>query len=504
MGFEPTEYGAGAPPVIEDLSGAVWTPLYRKDCSFGPALFFDVMMNLVRNPNINSSWLFRADILHERDGAQGDNTSPGPNPDAGLRLAHFRDLELEKALVRRLIPRNTQRDQPLSQSCLFYRHGRPDGITRSMVVYIPHVSDPSEMPFYHPGVAGLAFLHEWNASDSCGSVSIHYHFFDTELERSPKLARTALHLLSTLHKHGQGSVAGYVKRVNHDVVVPQATMQTTYARLKEKHARKLIETWAEVTDPAKHVFEDLGIAAFLIELWAQMYRDQPFPGFVDIGCGNGLLVYILLQEGYQGWGFDARKRKSWEHYCGTADSDPNPSALSSCLRQHVLLPSVIAPKEEVASWAGEIATGNESANELVHDGLFPRDTFIISNHADELTPWTPILATISECPFIMIPCCSHDLTGARYRAPAPKQQNKSPSAYSSLVAWVSGIAAECGWEVETEMLRIPSTRNTGLIGRRRTRDYGEIDLPALIRKYGGTEGFAENVMKLVKIGPRGH
>ncbi|CRK47407.1 hypothetical protein BN1723_020277, partial [Verticillium longisporum] len=112
----------------------------------------------------------------------------------------------------------------------------------------------------------------------------------------------------------QGQAAGYVKKVHHDVVIPQARFQDRYSALKLKHAARLVSTWAEVTDPLKHVFEDLGIAAFLIELWADMYRDQPFPGFVDIGCGNGLLVHILLLEGYAGWGFDARERKSWATY----------------------------------------------------------------------------------------------------------------------------------------------------------------------------------------------
>lgn len=38
------------------------------------------------------------------------------------------------------------------------------------------------------------------------------------------------------------------------------------------------------------------------------------PSFVDLGCGNGLLVYILNKEGYPGSGIDVRKRKIWNHY----------------------------------------------------------------------------------------------------------------------------------------------------------------------------------------------
>ena len=62
-----------------------------------------------------------------------------------------------------------------------------------------------------------------------------------------------------------------------------------------------------------------------------------FPGFVDIGCGNSLLVHILNQEGYAGWGFDARQRKSWAQY--TAPSAASPSGHS--LTQRLLLPNII-------------------------------------------------------------------------------------------------------------------------------------------------------------------
>ncbi|KAK8877169.1 DUF1613-domain-containing protein [Apiospora arundinis] len=502
MGFEPKQYGSDASPLLQDISGAHWTPLFWHACTFNPTVFTEVMMNLIRNPNINSSWLFRADVLYE-NGTVPDGTS---DSEAVLpRPASFTGFDLQQTLVRRLIPRNALRDQPLNQTCLFYHSCPPDGQTdeneQSLVIYIPHVSSPSEMPYYHPVVRGVAFFHEWNRSESTGRVSTHYCFFD-HVERSPKLVRTAFHLLSTLHKHGQGTTAGYVKRVHHDVVVPQTTMQNTYAKLKEKYARKLIGTWAEVTDPTKHVFEDLGIAAFLIELWKQMYRDKAFPGFVDIGCGNGLLVYLLRQEGYEGWGFDARERKSWANYNTKGETTSDPGNLPS-LREQVLLPSIITAKE-VATECIDHDTSDVDVQKLLHDGRFPEGTFIISNHADELTPWTPILAAISDCPFMMIPCCSHNLTGAKYRAPIPKGVDKSNSAYASLVIWVSGIADDCGWEVETEMLRIPSTRNTALIGRKRKADVSDVQLDAVVQKYGGTAGYLDNVMKLVKGEPRPH
>lgn len=38
------------------------------------------------------------------------------------------------------------------------------------------------------------------------------------------------------------------------------------------------------------------------------------PNFVDMGCGNGLLVHILNSEGFKGVGFDVRSRKMWTRY----------------------------------------------------------------------------------------------------------------------------------------------------------------------------------------------
>ncbi|KAL2149997.1 hypothetical protein VTH82DRAFT_7673 [Thermothelomyces myriococcoides] len=504
MKFEPEELAPDARPVIIakavacDQGAAEWRPLFRHPCSFGPAIFGDVMLNLIHNPNINSSWLFRADILRDSVGppqactcppASEAETTPGvPHPD-------FVGFRLQRCIIRRLIPRNTLRDKPLDQTCLLYKSTaslEDDDVfqaEKSLVVYLPHVLTASEMPFYHPAVRGIAFLHEWDAAGSSGFVSISYLFFNDGDRSAVKLTRTALRLLEVIHKHGKGRLEGYQKRVHHDQVLPQARVQNTYTRLKQKYARDLIASWAETTDPEKHVFEDLCIAAFLIELWADMYGQDHFPGFVDIGCGNGLLVYILNKEGFEGWGFDARSRRSWATYriqlqtsAGEADN----------LRELVLLPPPV-DREGLGAISSESFDWGR-----ICDGRFPKGTFIISNHADELTPWTPIIAAISECPFIAIPCCSHNLAGEKYRAPVPKDKSKAHSAYSSLVSWVSDIARDCGWVVEQEMLRIPSTRNTALIGRKRSENKSYQDIQAIVDKYGGAAGYWDNVQKLVQ------
>ncbi|CAN8100581.1 unnamed protein product [Discula destructiva] len=465
-----------------------WTPLFKEQCNFDAVIFEQVMLNLIKNPNHNSSWLFRADILLDRAGQEEVSESAFRDVDCPTQIPEFDGLHVTRRLVRRMIPRNRLRDKPLEQTCVFYQDSVPEAAKkRSIILYLPHVSCETDMPFYHPAVRGIAFLHEWNQAEEMGSVSTHYLFFESG-ERTDKLTRTALHLLRVLHKHGEGQAKGYKKRVHHDVLVPQIALQTRYADMKQKYSRELVHGWEEVTDPAKHVFEDLCIAAFLIEIWAGMYKDSSFPGFVDIGCGNGLLVHILLREGYNGWGFDARARKSWAKYSSTVSvrTIDGGHQLQESLQTLVLLPSVTRRNEHEAI-----------SDSLVHDGRFPKDTFIISNHADELTPWTPILARLSECPFMMIPCCSHNLTGARFRAAPPKDKTEAKSTYNSLCGWVAEIAQDCGWEVEKEVLRIPSTRNTAFIGRRLANP-AELDVQSLLKKYGGVGGFYENVVKLLK------
>ncbi|EHK22534.1 uncharacterized protein TRIVIDRAFT_191285 [Trichoderma virens Gv29-8] len=533
MKFQPQEIPLGSPPFFQDEANRTWVPLYSHPCSFGPDIFVDKMMNLIKNPNLNSSWLFRADILYD----QAKTTSNTNSISSSSATADIRGMTLERTLVRRLIPRNERRDKPLEQTCSFFTTKRPqdgDDINSAapasgsesgsgsgseprspspstLVIYMPHSSSAGSLPFYHPKVQGIAHLHQWDESGK-GTISIHFLPYPEHPLSDARLQRTAYHLLEIIDKHGHGVAEGYVKRVNHDLVIPQDRFQNRYALLKSKYARQLVDSWAEKTDPSKHVFEDLGIAAFLIELWSDMYPKETaaFPGFVDIGCGNGLLVYLLTQEGYSGWGFDARERKSWAQYRTGGQASPS----GSSLEERLLLPAIVSRSGQGQANAnaqgkqgGQGNRNNKPADPsegVVHDGVFPPGTFIISNHADELTPWTPILAACSRCPFIMIPCCSHNLTGDKFRAPPPQDKTKAKSTYASLVDWVSRIAQDCGWKVETEMLRIPSTRNTCLLGRARTREVPEADVETLIAKYGGTGGYYENVAKLIKSGPRGH
>ncbi len=522
-------------PNLLGLPSEIWIPILEHGCTFPPSMFSEVMLNLIKNPNINSTHLVRADILYDslgifelaqhlpQDGSTQERIAP--------QEIHLPNYDLRRTIIRKLIPRNPQLDKPLHQTCHIL-HSTPSPDTeRNLIIYTPHTTSPTLLPWYHPAVSSLAFLH--TTSPTSSTISIHYAPFPTHPELTPRLQRTAHQLLSTLYKHGNGCAAGYTKRVHHDVIIPQERFQDTYARLKAKHAKRLIEGWVECTDPAKHVFEDLGIASFLIELWGDMYPSSQqhnnnqangevsvgngdstdtttkFPGFVDIGCGNGVLVDILTHEGYPGWGFDARHRKTWTTF--------SPS-IQSKLQELVLVPSVLSPSDDDA-YILSSEQKQESSGVRWHNGHFPSGTFIISNHADELTPWTPLLASLSDCAFIIIPCCSHDFSGARFRATTQPQHHepndnnaksktstrakgKQASAYASLVTWIERLSHDCGYEVEKEMLRIPSTRNKALIGRAKSSE--GMDVREILRRERGGEGWIERALKLTTNKVRGH
>ncbi|MCJ1479087.1 tRNA(Ser) Um(44) 2'-O-methyltransferase [Lambiella insularis] len=616
-----------ASPVTPCLQDERWTSVLEQACDFDALLFDQVSYNLIRNPNINSTHLFRADILYDssKDGTKTKDCSP---EEAERMLREYTldskltsGFEITRTIIRLMVPRNPQLDRPIAQTCYFLHSTGLDAVERCLVVYVPHVSVPEDLPWYHPTVQYLAYLHTWHPEpvgesapggqlplpDSHqGKISIHFCLFPSQSFPLPsRLLRTAFHLLSTLHKHGQGCRSGYTKRVHHDRLISQSRVQDTYTELKQKYAKRLCDSWVEQTDPSKHVFEDLGIAAFLIELWKDMYQPPettkfssslesygtlpPFPGFVDIGCGNGVLTEILLLSGYHGWGFDARRRKTWSILS---------SNTQAALRELILVPSPLfglhrqtarpasRRSRALSFFLPSHSSSLKPPSKPWHDGIFSDGTFIISNHADELTPWTPLLASLSQSPFLAIPCCSHNLSGLRFRAPTvfnsqsadhlaptffannvtkskgiaisiaayvnpeveedddgtrafeccgtyapsatdsdetlgsastpgsdrlhhdsptrpksepvtshppnalnrppssgdlrsltPAARAKQPSAYSSLCDWVSHLAAEVGYIPEREVLRIPSTRNVGIIGRAWTPDLGNEQNP---------------------------
>ena len=545
---------------------------------FTPNIFLKTAEFLLEKQNLKSGHVLRADILFDsldvlktpeekervfvRDEEAAASVSK-PEATANVEALPARDFpsfKLTRTIIRRYIPRNAQLDRSLDQTCHFYEKSceipspETDGPEKEnlfnskrqdqyLVTYSPHCCSQEEIPYYHPSLRSLALLYIFDRCPSkalstsegpqgSGLLSVHFLPFPPNSTNSisNRLRRTLSSVLSTHLRISQGSSLltsnGAVKQAPNpkptkDNLIPQHIVQNTYIRLKTTYSADLVRDWVEKTESSKHVFEDLALAAFLIELWRGMYgvkpiaersmeekkqdqkHDNSFPGFVDIACGNGLLVHILLMEGYRGEGFDARRRKTWSIF---------PESTQVHLKERICIPK---PFKDSMNSLGDIIYPEME----ILSGLFNRETFIISNHADELTVWTPLLATLSNpdspLPFLAIPCCSHSLSGARYRFPpqfkhmdtnppahqTPKKadeatsqpssgdlkalraskleaqtdhnsQSYHSSTYGCLAAKVIAVAEEIGIEVEKTELRIPSTRNMGIVGgrKRRTND----------------------------------
>ena len=168
------------------------------------------------------------------------------------------------------------------------------------------------------------------------------------------------------------------------------------------------------------------------------------------------MTHILITEGYSGQGFDLRARTSWSHY---------PENTQQHLHVEALNPT-------------KLSTGDETSHPFLSPGVF-----IIGNHADELTPWVPVLSTLCEASgYLSIPCCAWAFDAKFERSkhiPYPLSialkdfedslylggDGSNTSAYSQYRIWLASLSQHCGWKVESESLRIPSTRNWALIGR---------------------------------------
>ncbi|XP_037118567.1 probable tRNA (uracil-O(2)-)-methyltransferase [Syngnathus acus] len=219
-------------------------------------------------------------------------------------------------------------------------------------------------------------------------------------------------------------------------LLPVEKYSMVYQRLKEKY-KALVKVWPEVTDPEKFVYEDVAIATYLLVLWSEERAELDVDArqsFVDLGCGNGLLVHILANEGHPGKGIDVRKRKIWDMY-GT---------------DTVLQEEAITPGE---------------------DFLFPETDWLIGNHSDELTPWIPIMAARSSytCRYFVLPCCFFDFFG-KYR-----RRHSRKSQYKEYIDFVDEVSRVSGFHTFRDCLRIPSTKRVCLLGKGRTYEASEED-----------------------------
>lgn len=222
------------------------------------------------------------------------------------------------------------------------------------------------------------------------------------------------------------------ERLESHQLIDSELYNKTYSELKEKYGRNLEANWNESTDPKKFIYEDIAIASYLIVLWKQDRNgSEKLQSFVDLGCGNGLLVYILSQEGHSGYGIDLRKRKIWDQFPPGTD-----------LRETAIIPS--------------------------DENLFPEVDWIIGNHSDELSPWIPVISARSSfrSKYFLLPCCAFEFSGAKFQKKANKSQYESFIDYLLIVSEVCGFA-----DTKMDRLKIPSTKRICLIGS--SRSYSE-------------------------------
>lgn len=299
------------------IGSFTWTAIVEAPAPYTLDDWLATMRAWIAHPERNSSNIRRAEIWAEETLDDSIDARLSCTPSLVYRC------------LRRLLPRRTL-DHGMLQECAIYVGQRSSVIyttlrTSNQAEEAPNSSLLSTrtladapradtVPYYFPTVRAVAFHYE--ASDhSLGTVRIDYALFDDTIPTpDSRLGRTALSLLRLMHQHSYGHANAYVKRVEHDMLVPRDTYQDLYLILRTRHAGSLIRNWAEVTDPAKHVFEDIGIAAYLILLWRDMFpscSDQdplrgdvrcgdawgaPPGGFIDVGCGNGLLTHLLTIE----------------------------------------------------------------------------------------------------------------------------------------------------------------------------------------------------------------
>ncbi|THH05531.1 hypothetical protein EW146_g9878 [Bondarzewia mesenterica] len=510
-------YSSSDPPL-----GTNWVPILTCAADFPIELFGVAITQLIDHPEYNSTLILRSETLQ-------DSTDEFPDLAPELEgLIPIRNIH------RLLLPRRPMRDSSLEQHCTLY--STSSTAPPSLLVLTPIVSPHSSLPYYHPTVFHLAFRY---LSSSPASLRIEVvPLPGTLLDPDSRLYRTSLALLETLHRYGWGTLTQYRKRVAHDQLVKREEYQDLYLVMRERY-KHLVGQWKEVTDPLKHVFEDVGIATFLMLLWKNTYRsptsasdkekedpcDEPWKhwprppgGFVDLGCGNGLLTHILVSEGYAGTGFDLRARTSWAHY---------PPNTQQHLRVHAFNPTTslpsLSPSEHQSASPDHSTSSGRATNES--DGYtIPPQAFLIGNHADELTPWVPVVATLCDASgYLSIPCCAWTFDRKFDRArdrpwpvpPAPQPSapcadssvassstphdllNSGPEQLSAFIAtltlgadnnltssyaqyriWLATLSSWLGWAVECEMLRIPSTRNWAVVGRNRLGVSNEVEAPS--------------------------
>ena len=251
-------------------------------------------------------------------------------------LPTLKDRRQIRCIHRKLLPRRPGRDAALEQYCTFYESTlEPTTFPPDTLVLTPLVEAGSSLPYYHPAVSHLAFQY-LNLDPPRLQIEL-VPLPGTPTDPNSRLYRTCLALLETVHRYGWGAMTNYKKRVIHDCLVPREIYQDLYLIMRERH-KHLVDTWKEVTDPLKHVFEvntfrwqcsykirhwwfqDIGIATYLMLLWkttfpsgsddasknvssSEFWKEWPRPpgGFLDLGYACSALQCVDSHLPFEMW-----------------------------------------------------------------------------------------------------------------------------------------------------------------------------------------------------------
>lgn len=333
-------------------------------------------------------------------------------------------------------------------------------------------------PFQYPKVRCYRFTYEQDSDESAGGTLRYAVIPLGEDACSPRdfetlkrhSAKSAEKMLTVVRKRAEWydpdlGKCTYVKRVEHDNLLTEAEYRARYDDLKVKY-NFWVDQWTECTDPVKFVYEEMSIAAYLCALWDKERKDEGLETkqtFVDCGCGNGFLVYLLISEGHKGIGIDLKEREIWNKY---------PAEVSAALRCEEIDPVTFDCSEY--DW-------------------------VLGNHSDELSPWIPVMASRcqrgkAERPvcdisgdtladeksdrdlrrayprFFVLPCCFFDFDGkkvsfGRTRRTLGVRAVAGTGKYEQYYRWIAQISKAFGFTTEYENLRIPSTKYVSLLGR---------------------------------------
>ncbi|KAI7892223.1 uncharacterized protein EV154DRAFT_562429 [Mucor mucedo] len=335
-----------------------------------------------------------------------------------------------ETIVRELIPKRKSKDPVLTEQVEYFENDK-----EGRVIYRPLLAEGSTLPFYYPKVKAYSFVYDSGLSEEFSEEkgTLRLEIIPCESSEAavsdPKMQYALKAILHKLFKWCIQTRLGYTKKAQHDVLVSKETYQSMYQYIKSKYGPELVANWTEKTDPKKFVFEDLAIASYLLCLWKQEEAKTNRFGKHELGCGNGLLTFLLVSESYEGYGIDIADRKIWPALCKDK---------KDMLRVEALYPAQIS---------------------------YPNTEWLIGNHADELVPWIPIIASKSgvDCKFIVIPCCFYGLDGTKSLS---LPQSETLGKYRAYTNYVKEIAVnQAGYVCEEDYLRIPSTKNIAIIGR---------------------------------------